>query len=161
MQEYDSSAYRCSCSSGYSGASCSIATAPSAAASTPANSSATPSGTYTCPIACEHGQCVDKLGSYSCVCSTGYWGASCSQASTTADAPAPNGTCTWCKHGTCKLLANSQNEYYCDCQTGYSSWDCGSATGRCAVLPVLDNSSKPTIKLGQISVAITPSTCIF
>ena len=132
MQEYDSSAYRCTCKSGYSGASCNTASSPAKAPTTAptANSSATPSGTYSCPVACDHGQCVEEFGSYVCACSPGYSGLSCTTASTPAGAPAPNGTCTWCQHGTCKPIANSQNEHYCECQTGYSNWDCATVSGR-------------------------------
>ena len=142
LQEYDSSAYKCACKSGYTGASCNAATA-SAKAPTTVNGSATPSGTYSCPVACEHGQCVEEFGSYTCACSTGYSGNACSIASTPAGAPAPNGTCTWCKHGTCKPIANSQNEYFCDCQTGYSNWDCGTVSGL---------NSPPLTKLGTLKI---------
>lgn len=128
-QEYDSPGYKCVCSSGFSGSSCNKQATSPAQAPTAANTTTTPSGTYTCPVACEHGQCVEQFGVYSCACSTGYSGASCSAASTPANAPAPSGTCTWCKHGACKAIANSQNEYYCDCQTGYSDWDCGTVSG--------------------------------
>lgn len=132
VQEYNSQAYYCSCNSGYSGVSCSTKIA---AVTSPTSSS---SGTYTCPVPCNHGECLQHYNTeaYYCQCSSGYSGVSCSSPlSSAGGSPTSSSTCcASCKYDNCKLIDNSKNVCYCDCRSGYFGCDCSSLTGGPALL---------------------------
>jgi len=65
----------------------------------------------------------------------GFTGPDCGSGSAAADSPTAavkaadtTGCSIDCKRGTCKPVLNSY-EYYCECPTGYTGWDCGVTTG--------------------------------
>lgn len=135
LQEMNSEGYYCECNAGFSGVACDsrAATAPAPASVTPA----TAAGTSTCPIACANGDCrqQDNSDQYFCDCNPGFEGADCTRGSiatngsTAAVTASTSGCNVNCQNGaSCKPVLNSQ-EYYCECRSGYTGWDCGVSTG--------------------------------
>lgn len=74
---------------------------------------------------CQHGTCIDKIGSYLCNCSPGYIGRDC-------DTDVNECQSSPCIHGNC---SDHVNEYRCQCFPGYEGPQCQIDKDKCLSSP--------------------------
>ncbi|XP_037300674.1 protein crumbs isoform X2 [Manduca sexta] len=81
---------------------------------------------------CNHGVCINLIGSYQCYCRPGYTGDSCEQdIDECLSSPCKNG-------GTCQ---NLENNYECICMEGFEGKDCSININECATNPCAAGST--------------------